>query len=236
MKNETFKYTVNYKLYAILLVVSSVIVASSFCFCGSRAFTIVSGLGCGGIASTLVAFLIEISTCRYNNQRLQESRKTLIRYIKESMRSIAIKARDIIIQNDDTVDKNETEPLYWLKKLADQYGLKYPVNIQDLNELKTTIEGLAEYSNAVTSQGVLLANGCLLNEREQDRLIALTCTAKTLSKYNLFENAHHNVPLDDRANKFVSNNIAVAIVQISRLMEESETFRDAFRLKEWKDA
>ena len=70
-KGESMKsFKPNHILYVCLLLLFLAISLTSLMICiESPWFTIVAGLGCGGFASVLVAWLVDIVTCRANNKK-----------------------------------------------------------------------------------------------------------------------------------------------------------------------
>lgn len=66
------KYKPNNRLYGILLSASLVVIAGSFIVPAStRLFSLLIGIGCGGLASVVVAWLIDLSNCR-QQEHLQQ--------------------------------------------------------------------------------------------------------------------------------------------------------------------
>ena len=58
-------YKTNHRLYVVLLVLSiAVVFCACFFLASSKWFSILTGFGCGGVASVLVAWLIDIASCR----------------------------------------------------------------------------------------------------------------------------------------------------------------------------
>lgn len=70
-KGESMKsFKPNHILYVCLLLLFLVVSLTSLMICmESPWFTIVAGLGCGGFASVLVAWMVDAATCKANNKK-----------------------------------------------------------------------------------------------------------------------------------------------------------------------
>ncbi len=66
----------NYKIYFTITFLSVLITVSLFFLkLDERSFSILSGISCGALSSTLVAFLIDISNCRIERTRANQMQK-----------------------------------------------------------------------------------------------------------------------------------------------------------------
>ena len=88
-QNTTMEiYKPNHVLYRWLLAGAAFIsIMSAFIPQDNPLFSILIGIGSGGIASVIVAWLIDISTCKQNNEKIASTRKIVFSQLTSSIES-----------------------------------------------------------------------------------------------------------------------------------------------------
>ena len=105
-------------VYFILLVVSCAVVSTSFCVSAASWNAIFMSIGCGGIASVLVAWLIDWRNCRDKNAENKKKFEIILRqYVKLYRRLIWVAENECHgLYNDD----RERSLQEWLSMLTDE--------------------------------------------------------------------------------------------------------------------
>lgn len=117
-------YSTERNLYLILLLVSSLFIcASCFIDVKSRLFTIIAGLGCSGIASVIVAWLLDIAACK----RKEEANEELLNHLFDKF--------------DATVQYELNCILEVCAKLNSTINIEKQYCIQEIEELLEKAEG-----------------------------------------------------------------------------------------------
>ena len=100
-------YKANARIYIPLLITASIImVVSKAISTDNPWFAIVSGVGCGGFSSVLVAWLVDVANCRANNKNTQKMMEKMLLYA--DMRIATLMEVDILylhaMHNDIDID------------------------------------------------------------------------------------------------------------------------------------
>ena len=75
----------NRQLYIKMLSISIIVTGISLLFPGTcKAFTVLAGIGCGGIASVIVAWLIDVSNCNQSNRLISHNREIVLNGLKRA--------------------------------------------------------------------------------------------------------------------------------------------------------
>ena len=112
------------RLFLLFLVVSflSLLISTA-----SPWFTLVSGLGCGGCASVLVAWLIDIMTCKANNKKAEFYQQEIFR---ELISSFETGVQPFIFMCEDLDENSNGQSKHWNEWIELAYKLSQQKNYE----------------------------------------------------------------------------------------------------------
>ena len=105
----------NWRLYIILSILFSVLTIVSFFFENNRWFTILTGIGCGGIASVIVAFLVDLANCRERKQKQAKLAAFALNNYRVAICNYLETFADLCIDADPSLSSNKLVFQSWLK-------------------------------------------------------------------------------------------------------------------------
>ena len=154
----------NNKLYLLLLLGAIVLTGLSLLVQGcDSAFTIWTSITCGGIASIVVAWLIDVANCRQLNKNAAEHRKTLL----SNLYHVFDNGLQLLILESAEKDHN-TDSKKWYEwiETVDKQAMNDPALIPaSIRSLMIFFDDLAEQVFAVKSQeAMLLESGIICQE------------------------------------------------------------------------
>lgn len=101
----------NHILYIFLLLLFLVISLASLLICmDSPWFTLVAGLGCGGFASVLIAWFIDVVTCRANNKKAKFYQQVIF---SELISSFETGVQPFILLCEDLDESSKNQSKTW---------------------------------------------------------------------------------------------------------------------------
>lgn len=174
--NKLFKP--NRKLYCVLFAVSLLITVTCLTIPqSSNWFTIVSGIGCGGIASTIVAWLIDEANSEDDRKRVENNRKILFNRLYLAFdNGLQLLIASLYEHNfDDNTSRNWFE---W-EEVAYDFKQRDPKRIKDYNlYLRMFFHEVGEQVSVIEAQiAILLEYGIVdPNDIEALALIGSICS------------------------------------------------------------
>lgn len=121
-------FKLNHIIYACLLLLFLAISLTSLWICmESPWFTLIAGLGCGGFASTLVAWLIDWQNARERKKKKENLQKTILHPMKTTIYAMLLNFGRLSCELDTTISK--TVPKQW-----DEWAEILQVNLAECNE------------------------------------------------------------------------------------------------------
>ena len=113
--------TPNRKLYIRLLIGAIIVICASLAIpTTSPYFAIITGIGCGGFASIIVAWLIDAANCRQNALKAKTNRDTIFRELNVLFESSVQIFAHLCEQQGDSVDETTTRKWYeWINRAFD---------------------------------------------------------------------------------------------------------------------
>ena len=121
-------FKLNHIIYACLLLLFFAISLTSLWICmESPWFTLIAGLGCGGFASTLVAWLIDWQNARERKKKKENLQKTILHPMKTTIYAMLLNFGRLSCELDTTISK--TVPKHW-----DEWAKILQVNLAECNE------------------------------------------------------------------------------------------------------
>lgn len=183
----------NNKLYLLLLLGAIVLTGLSLLVQGcDSAFTIWTSITCGGIASIVVAWLIDVANCRQLNKNAAEHSKTLL----SNLYHIFDNGLQLLILESAEKDHN-TDSKKWYEwiETVDKQAMNDPALIPaSIRSLMIFFDDLAEQVFAVKSQEAMLLESGIICQEDIQALstILSTCDAARAtyrskdSDYNCF--------------------------------------------------
>ena len=134
-------FKANHWIYLCLLLLFLIVSLASLLICmDSPWFTIIAGLGCGGFASVLVAWLIDIATCKGNNKKAKLYQKEIFSELKSSFETgIQPFIFDCEFLDENCKKKSKTwkewlEYSYSIYENKKDFVIKYLVFERDISE------------------------------------------------------------------------------------------------------
>lgn len=168
----------NNKLYLLLLLGAIVLTGLSLLVQGcDSAFTIWTSITCGGIASIVVAWLIDVANCRQLNKNAAEHRKTLL----SNLYHVFDNGLQLLILESAEKDHN-TDSKKWYEwiETVDKQAMNDPALIPaSIRSLMIFFDDLAEQVFAVKSQEAMLLESGIICQEDIQALstILSTCDA-----------------------------------------------------------
>ena len=154
----------NNKLYLWLLLGATVLTGLSLLVHGcDAAFTIWTSITCGGIASIVVAWLIDIANCRQLNKKAVEHRKTLL----SNLYHVFDNGLQLLILESAEKDQcTDSKKWYGWIETVEKQAMNDPALIPSfIRSLMVFFDDLAEQVFAVKSQeAMLLESGIICQE------------------------------------------------------------------------
>ena len=183
-KKETIKQSnPNRKLYCVLLVFS-LLFTIAFLFIPQRSnvFTIGSGIGCGGIASTIVAWLIDEANSKRDNDRITENRDILFSRLfaafDNGLQLLIISTVDYNRDEDSRTWYEWTEKAYEIAKRTPNFYKDYNAYIRML------FDEVLEQASVIESQTAILLEHGFVKE-EDIASLSLILSSSSLAKHEL---------------------------------------------------
>lgn len=146
-KGESMKsFKPNHILYVCLLVLFLAISLTSLMICtASPWFTLVAGLGCGGFASVLVAWMVDAATCKANNKKATLYQQEIF---SELISSFEIGIQPFVFECELIDERYKQQSKTWKEWLEVSYSIcqdknafisKYLVFERDISEKIKTL-------------------------------------------------------------------------------------------------
>ena len=168
-------YRPNHALYRWLLVAATVIAFLSALIPQSNPlFSILIGIGSGGIASVAVAWLIDITTCRQKNEKTSETRRIVfsrLRFVIESgIQLFVMQCFRLKATTDFHCQKQWME---WMRMACDA-SKNDPEELQLFcKQCCVLADDIKEQTGIINSQAVLLLDLGIMGEDEKQELSAI---------------------------------------------------------------
>lgn len=154
----------NNKLYLCLLLGATTLTGISLIFqkCNA-AFTIWTSITCGGIASIVVAWLIDAANCRQLNKKAVEHRKTLLSNLYHVFDN---GLQPLILESAEKDHYTDSKKWYEWIETVDKQAMNDPALLPSfIRSLMVFFDDLAEQVFAVKSQeAMLLESGIICQE------------------------------------------------------------------------
>lgn len=171
------------KLYCVLLVISFLF-TTVFLFIpqSSSAFTIGTGIGCGGIASTIVAWLIDEANSKRDKSRITKNRDILFNRLfaafDNGLQLLIISSFDYTQDEDSRSWYEWTETAYEITKSTPKYNKDYNIYIRML------FDEVLEQASVIEAQTATLLDQGLVKE-EDIASLSLILSSSSLAKHEL---------------------------------------------------
>lgn len=165
----TQMYKPSRKLYITLLCISMIV--SLLCLIipiTDAWFTIVAGIGCGGIASTIVGWLIDEANCRKDLERVENNRNLLLRKLYNAFDY----GLQPLIYHTVTVS-NDNSPREWVKWVEASYQIASsdPKFCNTFNKcLNVFFDDIAEQTYELNTQTALLLEHGLIEASDANAI------------------------------------------------------------------
>lgn len=192
----------NNKLYFWLLLVAIALTCLSLLIqrCGT-VFTIWTSITCGGIASIVVAWLIDVANCRQWAQRSLKNREILLANLYHIFDN---GLQLLIFESAEKEHCTESKKWYEWIETANQYAMNDPAQIPDyIRILMVFFDDLAEQVFAVKSQEATLLESNIICQEDIQALSTILNICETAratyrskdSDYNCFQQFSTNCGL-----------------------------------------
>lgn len=171
-------YKPNTILYLLLLAATVLIILSAILLDGCTMwFTIVSGIGCGGFASVLVAWLIDIATCSRNNKKAENDQQEIFR---DLMQTFETSIQIFIFQCQDFDKEPNDKPREqtwheWIREASKKVQSDDERREIFINAFLTFERSIAEEIRAINLQRTQLLNLGLITNNDS-RMISYVGT------------------------------------------------------------
>ncbi len=182
-------YKPNHVLYRRLLAGAAVIsIISAFIPQENPLFSILIGIGSGGIASVIVAWLIDISTCKQNNEKIATTRRIVFSQLTSSIESgiqiFIMQSFQLEAMTDFECKKS------WIEWIADDYSAvkDHPEELKRFcAQCSTLANNIREQASIINAQTVTLLDSGVIGEDEKLELSAIlnVCDLFHIERVNL---------------------------------------------------
>lgn len=179
----------NRKQYIILLALAVALVLLSLAIpTTSPLFAILTGTGCGGVASVIVAWLIDEANCRQNNQKAKAARDATFRELNLLFESSVQIFAHLCEQQGDTVD--ETSTYKWFEWIDRAFSLSSnaPESLKPCCFAALSFfNDISEEARVLRLQGAHLLDSGLVQPEDMRALSAIqTICVLTGHEYNTY--------------------------------------------------
>lgn len=174
-------YKPNHPLYRILLAASAVItlLGALLFSCEQVVSTVLLGIGSGGIASVVVAWLIDVSSCKQNNKRAEHTRNIVFSQICSTIESgielFALQCFRLGVINDFDVQKT------WIDWVKESFAA-VKNNPEELGlfckQCCVFADNIMEQVSIINAQTVLLFDLGIVGEDEKSSITTIMNTCE----------------------------------------------------------
>ena len=207
-------FTPNRALYAVLLIISLlIIVCSTFLPQQCILFTIVSGIGCGGFSSTLIAWLIDEANAKMAFEKSKNNRKILFKKLSDCFdHGLQILILDVKKQVTDTKDRKWYE---WIDDAHEIVKTNPSYSKDYLISTRVFLKNVAESVYDIQAQSALMLEYGIIDKTDIEafKVIITIC-----------ELAEKDYRLEKDENKRIEN-ITLYCGLLKGLLEYSQAMR-----------
>lgn len=183
------KSTPNKKLYIILLVIAlSIIAISIFISKEWTLFTIVSGIGCGGVASVIVAWLIDEANYNRDKQRSTRNKEIIFQRLEDVFdHDLQIIISDAIKRSSGENEDSEITWIEWIKFACQTAKSSEDKEIKECFcclYLLSLIDSIERQVKVFYDQTALLLELNIIDEKAVSALSSIIGTCDSLKRFN----------------------------------------------------